>query len=67
MDDINENVGLTNESTLYSMLLGDFKEMTNNLEGHYTVKLSIIEEKGKFVSVTLSFSKKKKTHGSKHN
>ena len=37
MDDINENVGLTNEIKPYSMLIDVVKEMTNHLEGHCTV------------------------------
>ena len=37
MDDINENIGLTNEIKPYSMLIDVFKEMTNHLEGHCTV------------------------------
>ena len=37
MDDINENVGFTNEVKPYSMLIDVFKEMTNHLEGHCTV------------------------------
>ena len=37
MNDINENVDLTNEIKPYSMLIYIFKEMTNHLEGHCTV------------------------------
>ena len=37
MDDINENVCVTNEIKPYSMLIDVFKEMTNRLEGHCTV------------------------------
>ena len=37
MDDINENVGLTNKIKPYSMLIDVFKEMTNYLEGYCTV------------------------------
>ena len=37
MDDINENVGLTNEIKPYSMLIDLFKEMTNHLEDHCTM------------------------------
>ena len=36
MDDINENVGLTNEIKPYSMLIDVVKEMTNHSESHYT-------------------------------
>ena len=34
MDDINENVGVTNKIKPYSMLIDIFKVMTNDLEGH---------------------------------
>ena len=37
MDDINENVGLTNKIKPQLMLIEIFKEMTNHLEGHYIV------------------------------
>ena len=37
MDDINENVGLTNKIKPYAMPIDIFKEMTNRLEGHCTV------------------------------
>ena len=37
MDDINGNVGLTNEIKPYSMLIDVFKEMTIHLEDHCTV------------------------------
>ena len=91
IDDIHENIGLTNEINPYSMLFDIFKEKTNHLEGHCTVddineiraylnnkiakakkkaadklKLSNIEDKSEFISVTLPSSKKKKTHGTKH-
>ena len=37
MDNIYENVGLTNEITPYSMLIDVLKEMGNHLEGHCTM------------------------------
>ena len=37
MDDINENIGLSNKIKSYSMLIDIFKEMTNCLEVHCTV------------------------------
>ena len=37
MDDINKNIGLTNEIKPYLMLIDVFKEMTKYLEGHCTV------------------------------
>ena len=37
MDDINENVGSTNDIKPYSLLIDIFKEMTNHLEGYCTM------------------------------
>ena len=37
MDDINGNIGLTNEIKPYSMLIDVFQETRNHLEDHYTV------------------------------
>ena len=59
-DDINKNVGfLTNKITPYSMLIDIFKEMTNHLEGHYT--MDDINKIRAYISIT-KLSKQKKSN-----